>query len=233
MRRHLSEFARRRRSVVRCWWFTEHHVVRAASATRSGRAWWPWWCSLCGQAARCASPAAEKSTEKHWMLCYWVPHGLPIWLNGVCFFGFRIRFTIRSLSTVLGTIHKRRRQFFPDFWHPPPPCRQFFSTIRRQFWPIFDPSSTPNWPRRLWTAPNDKTQFTFALKVKHMLQDKRVSFLISHSKSVQCLCRYIDRNFIAECDGWIRNPIVRDWAQIHFCLLTWSNRWCIRIFCTP
>ena len=98
MRRHLSEFARRRRSVVRCWWFTEHHVVRAASATRSGRAWWPWWCSLCGQAARCASPAAEKSTEKHWMLCYWVPHGLSIWLNGVCFFEFRISFAILSMN---------------------------------------------------------------------------------------------------------------------------------------
>ena len=29
---------------------------------------------------------------------------------------------------------------FPDFETPPPSCRQFFSTIRRQFWPIFDPS---------------------------------------------------------------------------------------------
>ena len=40
---------------------------------------------------------------------------------------------------------------FPDFWHPPPPCRQFFSIICRQFWPIFDPS--PNCRRHLWTTP--------------------------------------------------------------------------------
>ena len=32
---------------------------------------------------------------------------------------------------------------FPDFWHPPSPCRQFFNTICWQFWPIFDPSPLP------------------------------------------------------------------------------------------
>ena len=30
-----------------------------------------------------------------------------------------------------------------EFWHPPPQYRQVFSTIRRQFWPIFDPSQLP------------------------------------------------------------------------------------------
>ena len=58
-----------------------------------------------------------------------------------------------ALEIQLGTIHKRRRQFFWIF-NPPPPYRQYFSNIHRQFWPIFDPSPTPNCRRRLWTAPN-------------------------------------------------------------------------------
>ena len=45
-----------------------------------------------------------------------------------------------------GTIHKRCQHFFPDFWHPSPPCWQL--------WPIFDLSSPPNCRRHLWTAPN-------------------------------------------------------------------------------
>ena len=32
---------------------------------------------------------------------------------------------------------------FSGFLTPPLPCRQFFSNIRRQFWPIFDPSPLP------------------------------------------------------------------------------------------
>ena len=53
-----------------------------------------------------------------------------------------------------GIIHKRRWQIFWIFWHPPPPpYRQLFSTIRQQFWPIFDPFPPPNCRRRLWTAP--------------------------------------------------------------------------------
>ena len=40
----------------------------------------------------------------------------------------------------LGTIHLRRQQIFHDFWPLPPYRRQFFTTIRRQIWQIFDPS---------------------------------------------------------------------------------------------
>jgi hypothetical protein len=43
-------------------------------------------------------------------------------------------------SGLFGTIHLRRRQFFTLFWPLPPYRRQFFSTIRRQIWQIFDPS---------------------------------------------------------------------------------------------
>ena len=43
---------------------------------------------------------------------------------------------------------------FSEFLTPPsPPYRQFFSTIRRQFWQIFDPFPPPNCWRRLWTDP--------------------------------------------------------------------------------
>ena len=41
---------------------------------------------------------------------------------------------------------------FPDFWQPFPPCRQFFSTIRWQFWQIVDPSQLPTF---FWLPPNN------------------------------------------------------------------------------
>ena len=36
----------------------------------------------------------------------------------------------------LGTVHKRRRQFFPDFWHPPPPWLDWPRTMDAQ-WSLF------------------------------------------------------------------------------------------------
>ena len=47
-------------------------------------------------------------------------------------------------SPNLGTIHLRRRQIFTLFWPLPPYHRQFFTTIRRQIWQIFDPSPLKN-----------------------------------------------------------------------------------------
>ena len=41
-------------------------------------------------------------------------------------------------------MHLGRRKFFHNFWPLPPYCRQFFTTIRRQIWQIFDPSPLKN-----------------------------------------------------------------------------------------
>ena len=49
-----------------------------------------------------------------------------------------------------GTIHLRRLQFFRDFQPLPPYRRQFFTTIHRQIWQIFDPS-----PLKLPTSSMD------------------------------------------------------------------------------
>ena len=44
---------------------------------------------------------------------------------------------------------------FSVFFTPPSPMSAVFSTICRQFWPIFDPSPTPlTFRHRLWTTPN-------------------------------------------------------------------------------
>ena len=48
------------------------------------------------------------------------------------------------LNLGLGTNHLRRRQIFQDFLPLPPYRRQFFTTIRRQIWQIFDPSPLRN-----------------------------------------------------------------------------------------
>ena len=45
---------------------------------------------------------------------------------------------------IIGTIHLRRRQLFTNFWPLPPYRRQFFTTIHRQIWQIFDPSPLSN-----------------------------------------------------------------------------------------
>ena len=47
---------------------------------------------------------------------------------------------------------------FLQFLIPTPLRRQFFTTIRQQFWPIFDPFPPPNCRRCLWTAPEDKKE---------------------------------------------------------------------------
>ena len=39
------------------------------------------------------------------------------------------------------TIHKQR--IFPDFWHAPSACLQFFSTMHWQFWTIFQGGPIP------------------------------------------------------------------------------------------
>ena len=51
-----------------------------------------------------------------------------------------------------GTIHLRRRQIFKIF-DPYPLRRQIFTTICRQFWPIFDPSPQKNCRRLKWMVP--------------------------------------------------------------------------------
>ena len=40
-----------------------------------------------------------------------------------------------------------------DFWHLPPFRRQFFTTIRRQIWQIFDPSPPTKCRRLKWMVP--------------------------------------------------------------------------------
>ena len=63
-----------------------------------------------------------------------------------------------SLHTCLGTIHLRSRYIFHDFLSLPPYRRQFFTTIRRHIWQIFDPSPLKNadvlngWSLRLLEA---------------------------------------------------------------------------------
>jgi hypothetical protein len=56
----------------------------------------------------------------------------------------------RQVNPSFGTIHVRRRQIFHDFWPPPPYRRQFFTTIRRQIWQIFDPSPSKKHRRLKW-----------------------------------------------------------------------------------
>ena len=75
---------------------------------------------------------------------------------------FRFNITLQRVpilgleKTALGTIHLRRWQFFTLFWPLPPYCRQFFSTIRRQIWQIFDPSPPSACRRLKWMVPNVK-----------------------------------------------------------------------------
>ena len=53
----------------------------------------------------------------------------------------------------LGTLHLTRQQNFHDFWPLPPYRRQFFTTIRRQIWQIFDPSPPKKCRRLKWMVP--------------------------------------------------------------------------------
>ena len=53
----------------------------------------------------------------------------------------------------LGTIHLRRRQISTNFWPLPPYRRQFFNTICRQVWPIFDPYPPKTCRRPKWMVP--------------------------------------------------------------------------------
>ena len=53
----------------------------------------------------------------------------------------------------LETIHLKYLQIFMIFDHHTPSHWQFFTTIRLQIWPIFDPFPPSNGQRRLWTAP--------------------------------------------------------------------------------
>ena len=62
-------------------------------------------------------------------------------------------FMYSKLPPQLGTIHLRRRQIFTLFWPLPPYHRQFFSTIRRQIWQIFDPSPPRACRRLKWMVP--------------------------------------------------------------------------------
>ena len=56
-----------------------------------------------------------------------------------------------------GTIHLRRQQFFHDFL-PLPLChRNFFTTIRLQIWPIFDPSPPKKCQCLKWMFPLTST----------------------------------------------------------------------------
>ena len=71
-----------------------------------------------------------------------------------------------------GTIHLRRRQFFHDFWPLPPYRRQFFTTIRRQIWQIFDPSPTEKCQRggglkNLQNLPTDSSKTLPTVGVKN------------------------------------------------------------------
>ena len=70
-------------------------------------------------------------------------------------FFFKIPFPLLIFQQItLGTIHLRRRQIFTNFWPLPPYRRQFFSTIRRQIWQIFDPSPPKACRRLKWMVPN-------------------------------------------------------------------------------
>ena len=59
----------------------------------------------------------------------------------------------------LGTIHLRRLKIFHDFRPLTPYGRQFFTTIRRQIWQIFDPSPPKQCRRLKWMVPNMNYQF--------------------------------------------------------------------------
>ena len=52
----------------------------------------------------------------------------------------------------------KKGKIFILFWPLPPYCRQFFSTIRRQIWQIFDPSPPKTCRRLKWMVP--KGSFT-------------------------------------------------------------------------
>ena len=52
------------------------------------------------------------------------------------------------------TNDKRRWQIFHDFRPLSPYRRQFFSTIHRQIWQIFDPSPPKTCRRLKWMVPN-------------------------------------------------------------------------------
>ena len=60
--------------------------------------------------------------------------------------------TLRTNSR-LGTIHKRRRQFFRIFVTPLPHVGSFLVPSVGNFDQFFDPVSPPNCRCRLWTAP--------------------------------------------------------------------------------
>ena len=72
----------------------------------------------------------------------------------------RLHNLVSSEVLQLGTIHLRRRQNFHDFWPLPLYCRQFFSTIHRQIWKIFDPSPPKTCRRPKWMVPNDTEKHT-------------------------------------------------------------------------
>ena len=62
-----------------------------------------------------------------------------------------------------GTIHLRRRQIFTNFRPLPPYRRQFLCTIRRQIWPIFDPSPPKACRRLKWMVPKETYYSTLTL----------------------------------------------------------------------
>ena len=72
-------------------------------------------------------------------------------LEKLCWTRFDI---IYQKKNWLGTIHLRRRQIFHNFWPLPPYGRQFFTTIRRQIWQIFDPSPPKQCRHLKWMVPN-------------------------------------------------------------------------------
>ena len=93
---------------------------------------------------------------------------------------------------------------FPDFWHPPPPSRQFFSTVRRQFWPNFDPFQLPtsfmDGPiAHQWFQYQKYSQSNFLGKSWNSHHNKCASGLVcsdewslQHLDSLHsnCLCKY-------------------------------------------
>ena len=60
---------------------------------------------------------------------------------------------------------------FSGFLTPPPPGRQFFSTIRRQFWPIFDPSPLPI-ADVVYGRPHSTNYRCWNLKSTHLIKSK-------------------------------------------------------------
>ena len=89
--------------------------------------------------------------------------------------------------------HLRRRQIFYDFWPLPPFRRQFFITIRRQIWWIFDPSPPKTCRRLKWMVPNFANLiWPLGTKMLDILINKSYLSKVICDKPRHC-CQYGDK----------------------------------------